>query len=207
MDILEVKLLLLSGGLESTALAYWLRPDVAVTVDYGQIASAGEIAAARAVAAELSIPHVVVAIDARALGQGSMVGGKKLCDGMPPEWWPFRNQFLATVAAMRFADSSGGEILIGTVAGDEAHCDGRKAFVDALDATLASQKPCFRFKAPAIDLTTLELLRLSGAPASLLGWTFSCHVASVPCGECRGCWKHSESMYLLDAPEGSGRDA
>jgi len=31
-----MKAILLSGGLDSIALAYWLRPQIAVTIDYGQ---------------------------------------------------------------------------------------------------------------------------------------------------------------------------
>jgi 7-cyano-7-deazaguanine synthase len=38
--------LLLSGGMDSVALAYWLRPDVAFTIDYGQLSAEGELRSA-----------------------------------------------------------------------------------------------------------------------------------------------------------------
>ena len=34
--------LLLSGGMDSIALAYWKRPDIALTIDYGQAAADAE---------------------------------------------------------------------------------------------------------------------------------------------------------------------
>lgn len=40
-----MRALLLSGGLDSTAIAAWQRPDVCVTVDYGQRPARGELAA------------------------------------------------------------------------------------------------------------------------------------------------------------------
>ena len=41
--------LLLSGGMDSTSIAWWKRPDVAISVDYGQRAAAAELEAAGAV--------------------------------------------------------------------------------------------------------------------------------------------------------------
>lgn len=49
------KAILLSGGMDSIALAYWLRPEVAITLDYGQKAAEAEIAAAARVAQLLRI--------------------------------------------------------------------------------------------------------------------------------------------------------
>lgn len=194
-----LKILLLSGGIESTALAYWLKPDQTLTVNYGQIAAEGEERAAAEIARELSIPHAISRIDARDLGQGTMVGQSGTNSEAAPEWWPFRNQLLATVAAMRFAGSGQGEIIVGTVASDAVHCDGRAEFVDAMDAVLSSQKPGFRYRAPALRMSTAELILKSGVSRSLLGWTFSCHVATPPCGECRGCLKHIEIMAKIDS--------
>ena len=40
--------LLLSGGMDSIAIAWWKRPDIALTLDYGQQAANAEIKAATA---------------------------------------------------------------------------------------------------------------------------------------------------------------
>lgn len=42
--------LLLSGGMDSVSIAWWLRPDVALTIDYGQKPAEAEIDAAGQVA-------------------------------------------------------------------------------------------------------------------------------------------------------------
>ena len=48
--------LLLSGGMDSTALAAWKRPSACVTVDYGQQAAAAELKAATLVGELLGLP-------------------------------------------------------------------------------------------------------------------------------------------------------
>jgi 7-cyano-7-deazaguanine synthase len=50
------KAILLSGGIDSIALAYWQRPDIAITIDYGQAPAQAEINASTAVASALWKP-------------------------------------------------------------------------------------------------------------------------------------------------------
>ena len=64
------KAILLSGGMDSIALAYWLRPEIAITLDYGQRAAEAEIKAAAKVAGALGIEHSVISVDCSALGSG-----------------------------------------------------------------------------------------------------------------------------------------
>ena len=187
-------MLLFTGGLDSTALAYRDRPDLTLTIDYGQRPAQGEIRAARAIARELELQHEVIRVDASAVGSGPLAGGSPLSSEMPPEWWPYRNQLLVTLAAMHIAPNGGGTLLIGTVAGDSAHCDGKPEFVSRLNELLKGQRPYTSLEAPALHMSATELLRSSRAPLALLGWTFSCHADSVPCGECRGCTKHIETL-------------
>lgn len=195
-----MKALLLSGGIDSTAVAYWLRPSVAVTIDYGQLAAEAEIHAAKCVTEALDIPHRIVKVDCRHLGSGCMVDGQQAVHAKVPEWWPYRNQLLVTIGAMSLANDPVKEIWLGTVKGDRTHRDGRKAFVRSLDKLMGVQEGGVRVKAPAITMTAEELLHTSGLPADLLGWTFSCHVSPYACGQCRGCAKHAELM--LDHNDG-----
>ena len=62
------ELLLLSGGMDSIALAWSLRPKLSLTVDYGQLPAKGEIQAASAVCAELGLAHRVLTLDCNSLG-------------------------------------------------------------------------------------------------------------------------------------------
>lgn len=191
-----MRAVLLSGGMDSAALAFWLKPDLAITVDYGQLPAAGEIRAATAIASALEIPHEIITTDTRKLGLGTMAGASSSQSPFP-EWWPFRNQLLLTVAAMRLAASGPGEIAIGTVATDKVHSDGRPEFFDAFRVLLSCQEPLIELSAPASQLTSAELIVKSGVPLDILGWTISCHVASVGCGDCRGCYKHIETMAAI----------
>src|SRR5687767_1670483 len=97
------KCLLLSGGADSIALCYSLRPDLALTIDYGQAPSAAEIDASEAVCSELGIRHKVLKANCSDAGAGCMLndGKRRPPVGVSPtpEWWPFRNQLLLTLGA------------------------------------------------------------------------------------------------------------
>src|SRR5262245_41817313 len=93
------QVLLLSGGVDSTAIAAWMKPDHALTISYGPVPAAGEIRASRAIAETLNIPHSVLEADCSAVGSGLMAGTAPDHLAPMPEWWPFRNQLLLTLAA------------------------------------------------------------------------------------------------------------
>jgi 7-cyano-7-deazaguanine synthase len=189
--------LLLSGGMDSTALAAWRRPDIAITIDYGQRPAKGEKRAASAVAAALDIEHHIITADLSALGSGDLAGSTALPIASVPEWWPFRNQMLITLAAMKGVALGVGELMLGALKTDGLHADGRPEFVTALDGLLRAQEGGLCLTAPAIDLTAAQLVRVSGATPELLGWSHSCHVSDYACGVCRGCQKHYETLQEL----------
>lgn len=192
-----MKAVLLSGGLDSIALTYWMRPDVAITVDYGQAAASAEIAAAGQVCSELGITMEVVRADCAKLGSGDMAESAPLVVAPVPEWWPFRNQLLVTLAGMRALAIGIDRLLLGSVASDGTHADGRIEFYTALDALMRLQEGTIRVEAPALGMTTAELVRLAAVPRPLLAWAHSCHTGSLACGTCRGCVKHYEVMDEL----------
>ena len=189
--------ILLSGGMDSTALTYMTRPAVALTIDYGQLSAPGELRAASAVADMLSVRHETIAVDLRSIGSGDMAGRDPSDIAPVPEWWPFRNQMLITMAAMRGVALGVTQLLVGTVKGDSAHADGRREFVEAMDSVLRLQEGGICLDAPGLDLSTPELIRISEVPWDLLAWSHSCHVAEYACGNCRGCHKHYETCKVL----------
>lgn len=184
--------LLLSGGMDSISVAWWKRPDVAITIDYGQLAADAETAASRAICHRLGIEHHNVQIDFRTLGSGDMAGTEPNNNAPASDWWPYRNQMLITVAAMKAIGLGVKELMLGTVKSDCSHADGTVNFLDSVDALLSMQEGGMRVSAPAIAMHTVELVRLAGVPASLLAWAHSCHKANVACGNCRGCNKYFE---------------
>jgi 7-cyano-7-deazaguanine synthase len=196
--------LLLSGGMDSVSIAWWLRPDIAITIDYGQLAAAGEIAAASAVCQRLEIEHLIVSIDCRALGSGDMAGTGASHHAPASDWWPYRNQLLVTFAAMKTVELGVQKLLLGTVKSDVIHRDGAPEFISALTHLLSVQEGQLSVDAPAIAFSSAELIRRAQIPLDVLAWAHSCHRAEVACGDCRGCNKYFETYrelgYELDRP-------
>lgn len=192
-----MRALLFSGGLDSTALAHWLRPDRLLFLDYGQTTAEGELRAATQIARELDLPFDARTADCGSFGSGDMVGLPSLSKAAS-EFWPYRNQLLITFAAMAYAASDDLTIFVGTVASDKVHPDGTSKFLDAMQRVLASQGTAC-LEAPAQHLTPLALQQHARVPVGTLAWSFSCHRSSLACGLCRGCEKHFETLESLRA--------
>lgn len=189
--------LLLSGGMDSTSLAFWKIPELAITIDYGQRAAPGEIRAATAICKALSIEHEVFRCDLSALGSGDMAGSAPNKNAPASEWWPFRNQLLVTIASMICVGNDIGSLAIGALRTDGFHVDGRVEFFNAMDGIVSMQEGNLRIETPAIHLSAEDLVRESGIPIELLAWSHSCHVDEYACGFCRGCKKHFETFQAL----------
>ena len=200
----QLRLLLLSGGLDSAALAWALRPEHSLFVDYGQRPVVAERRAARAVADAVgTVHHELEAAHLGVLGRGLLASDDKPTDGPSPEWWPFRNQLLATLAASWLVKTFGPNthqqvVMLGTVSGDGLrHVDGTVGFYKQLDALVSMQEGGIRVEAPAIGETTDELIMRTGVGDDVLGWTHSCHVSEVPCFDCPGCAKRVHVLTRL----------
>jgi 7-cyano-7-deazaguanine synthase len=190
--------LLFSGGLDSTALAAWRRPSVALFVDYGQLPAEGELAAATSVSEAIDLPLERVRVESSSIGSGLLAGSHSSSAAPTREWWPFRNQLLATIAATWAVDRDIREIWLGSVATDgERHADGRADFYEALDRVVSLQEGGIHVVAPAIGLTTAQLITASEVPDRVLAWTHSCHASSLACGSCPGCVKRRSVLEEL----------
>lgn len=190
-------LLLLSGGIDSSSIAAWLHPDAAVVIDYGQISAKGEIRAARAVADSLKLPLDVLIADCSAIGSG-LLSGRDSSDIAPSkEWWPFRNQLLITLAGAWATNRGIRNLLVGSVKTDSFHVDGTENFYRHIDNLLSIQEGGLRVKAPAINMTTVELVISSKITEDIIGWTHSCHQSEWACGICPGCLKHTQVVNEL----------
>lgn len=192
-----MRAVLLSGGLDSIALAFWQRPEVAVTIDYGQRPAKAEITAATAVCEALGIRQEIICADCSSLGSGLLVDDRPIAGSPSPEWWPFRNQLLITLALMRLAGTATTELMLGTVAADNIHADGTHEFYVAINAVVSAQEFSPRITAPAIGLTTEELVKNSQVPPELILWSHSCQVSHLACGSCRGCFKRLDVLNEL----------
>lgn len=182
--------ILLSGGMDSIALSYWQRPTIAITLDYGQKPARAEIAAASTIAKLLDMEHYIIHVDCSSLGCGDLSDNKPLDMAPVSEWWPYRNQMLVTLGAMKAIQLGVKELMLGSVKTDGLHVDGTKEFYKQLSDLVSMQEGNIVITAPAIDMTTVELIKVSGIPISMLLWAHSCHISNEPCGKCHGCNKY-----------------
>ena len=193
-------LLLLSGGIDSVAIAAWKRPAICLTIDYGQRSAIAEIRASRQVCKELNLRHELLVACISELGTGDMSERDASLHSDHSEFWPFRNQYLITLGAMAAIKYGCDRVLIGTVITDKRHMDGSHEFITSLSQTLALQEGGIRLDAPAASMTSAELVHQSRISDGILGWSHSCHTSEFACGRCRGCLKHSEVMTELGWP-------
>jgi 7-cyano-7-deazaguanine synthase len=199
---------LLSGGLDSaTCLAIaadeGLAPH-AMSFRYGQVHTT-ELDAARRVAAALgAVEHRVVDIDLAAFGGSSLLGDGEIPkgreddigDGIPSTYVPARNTvFLAY--ALAWAEVLGAnDIFIGVNALDySGYPDCRPEFIAAFEAAAnagtrtGTEGDGYRIRAPLIDLTKAEIIRLGTGLGVDYAMTVTCYDATADgaCGECDAC--------------------
>lgn len=191
------KAILLSGGLDSIALAYWLKPNIAITIDYGQLPAKAEVNSATQISKQLGIRHIVINIDCRKLGSGDLAGKNSINIAPTNDWWPYRNQLLITLASMHVVNLGVDEIMVGSVASDQSHVDGQWEFYKKMNEVVFLQEGHIRISCPAIQLKSHELIQISKIPKSLLLYAHSCHKSNIPCGECNGCKKYLYTMQHL----------
>jgi 7-cyano-7-deazaguanine synthase len=202
---------LLSGGLDSSTTLAIAREEgydlVALSFRYGQ-RHAGEVAAARRVAASFGVGrHVVQEIDLRAVGGSALTADIDVPKGRPDEaigagipvtYVPARNTiFLAF--ALAWAETLGADdIFIGVNALDySGYPDCRPAFIAAFEqaanlgtAAWADGPRRLKIHAPLVHLTKAEIIRRGVALGVDYALTTSCYdptPAGLACGGCDSC--------------------
>nr|WP_256010223.1 7-cyano-7-deazaguanine synthase [Pedobacter xinjiangensis] len=89
------------------------------------------------------------------------------------------------------------KLMVGSVKTDGFHKDGTAGFYERINELMSYQEGHVRITAPAIELSSVELIKTSGIPNSLLHWAHSCHTGDIACGECRGCRKYQYTLRTL----------
>ncbi len=183
--------ILLSGGMDSIAIAYWKKPDYAITVDYGQNCAQAEIQASNVVAQRLNMEHLIIHADCASLGSGTLSVNKQLNDAPSEEWWPYRNQLLVTLACMEAIKHDIGIIYVGSIKQDgERHKDGTKEFYSLISALTEYQEGGIRIEMPAAEMDTVDIIKRFKVPLGLILQSHSCHCSNTPCLKCSGCYKN-----------------
>ncbi|MBU2601439.1 MAG: 7-cyano-7-deazaguanine synthase QueC [Actinobacteria bacterium] len=208
--------LLLSGGVDSSTLAAWVRhahpgaPVVAVTFLYGQKHSV-ECEAAAALAAHYGFEHRVVelrTIEGSALTDANqaMPEGRDLgtVTGVAPTYVPARNLlFLASLASL--ADAHGpADLWLGVHRDDHTgYPDCRPEFVRAADeAVRLGTQYGLRVRAPFAEWSKGDVVRWGLDHEVPYRLTLSCYQGSRPgCGVCDTCQARVEAFREAGAED------
>jgi len=206
---------LASGGLDSTTLAYRLRDMGAKTrllsFDYGQ-RHARELECARQVAGGLGVPHDVA--DLRSVGgllRGSALtdplvlvpDGHYAAESMRATVVPNRNAVMLDIAVAVAIANGCDAVAFGAHGGDHAvYPDCRPEFVTAFTASamMANQgflPHDFQVVAPFLDCDKAEIVRLGSRLGVPFAATWSCYKGgTVHCGTCGTCTERREAFQL-----------
>jgi 7-cyano-7-deazaguanine synthase len=191
-------IVVLSGGPDSTVVAYWAKKqgyDVhCLSFKYGQIAEK-EVKQATLIAEDLGVP--VKVIDMSNL-KDIFLGVTSLCDRnialtsafSQPIVVPFRNAIFLSIAVSYAAAIGAGKIFYGAQASDaKFYPDCREEFYKSLEQTARlGTEMNIQIQAPFSDILKSELIKIGanlGVPFEL---TWSCYLDKEKhCGKCESC--------------------
>ncbi|EFK55804.1 7-cyano-7-deazaguanine synthase [Sphingobacterium spiritivorum] len=189
--------LLLSGGVDSICLAYGLKPDIAYTINYGQIPASREIYVSRYICNLLRIQHKVIEVNCKSLGSGILINEERLDISPSQEWWPYRNQLLITLAAMQAIKDKIGVLHLASVKSDSFHKDGTPQFYDLINELVKYQEGNISIVCESTGYYSHELVKKYNVPLEIIAFAHSCHISNTACGQCPGCKKQIKVRHEL----------
>lgn len=202
-----------SGGLDSTVLAYWLAARGAkltlLSFDYGQRHRI-ELQHASGIAVALDCPHQIVDL----AGITELLGGSALTDAdvavpdghytdesMRATVVPNRNAIMLDVAVAVAVARKADAVAFGAHAGDHAiYPDCRQVFVERFTrSTQAANEGFlvddFEIIAPFLNQSKADIVRLGTSLSVPFEQTWSCYRGeSVHCGTCGTCTERREAF-------------
>lgn len=203
--------IILSGGMDSTTLAYWLAnrlPDrvIALSFDYGQ-RHKRELDCAAITADALGFEHHVIPLAIGKLLKGSSLTdptmntphGHYAAENMKQTVVPSRNAIMLAIAHGVAASHGIEQVLIGAHAGDHTiYPDCRDPFFKALQFALNEgglwHKPV-KIVAPFQELDKGDIALLGDALGVDWAATHTCYEGIYPpCGKCGACQERAEAF-------------
>ncbi|MEU2874030.1 7-cyano-7-deazaguanine synthase QueC [Streptomyces olivoreticuli] len=204
-----------SGGLDSTAVAYLLASRGSqvslLSFDYGQ-RHRKELASAARVAEQLGAAHEIVDLT----GVGRLLGGSALTDSsiaVPDGHYsdqsmritvvPNRNMVLLSVAVGAAVAAQADAVAFGAHAGDHTvYPDCRPDFFTQMSETIRVANEGllvdgFELLAPFLDASKADIVRTAAGLDVPFGLTWSCYKGgAVHCGSCGTCSERREAFAL-----------
>jgi 7-cyano-7-deazaguanine synthase len=209
-----------SGGLDSTTMAYWLRAQgyavFAISFDYGQ-RHRKELAFAEQMAADLDASWTL--IDLHAAGLTSILSGSALTDEavMVPDGHyadesmkitvvPNRNAIMLSIACALAVTREAGAVAFGAHTGDHfIYPDCRPEFVRAFERMInvaVEGLASIEILAPFLAMTKADIVRLGNELRVPFERTWSCYKGgALHCGTCGTCFERREAFALAQVAD------
>lgn len=207
---------LLSGGVDSSTLLYWLMEEkyselYPLTIIYGQKHSK-EIDSAKKIAERLKIPHLIVDISSikPLLKKGALTGEATVPyahysdETQKQTIVPNRNAILLSLATAYAITNDADVIAYAAHHSDRAvYPDCRQEFVEAFDKAMKLanlyDNPEIKIVAPFINMTKAEIVRLGTDMKVPYELTWSCYEGRErSCLKCGTCRERTEAFLLND---------
>ncbi|RWP94735.1 7-cyano-7-deazaguanine synthase [Mesorhizobium sp.] len=200
-------LLLCSGGLDSTTVAYWLRERgvgvVPIFFDYGQHCAEKEWATVQKV-----LPKDGMSRPTRIDISGIFSGSSSRLIREPDLWFdhvadedlyvPYRTLLFFSVGASCAQTQGLTEVYSGFINSNHAkEIDCSAAFLNGLDGLAANVGPV-RFKIPFRNWSKADVVREAERLKVPIGATYSCQLLSdTPCGACPNCVERLTAIEIM----------
>ncbi len=207
----------MSGGLDSTTMAYSLRAQgysvIAISFDYGQ-RHRKELAFAERMAADLDAPWTL--IDLHAAGLTSSLTGSALTDdtvtipdghyadeSMKITVVPNRNAIMLSIACALAVTREAGAVAFGAHTGDHfIYPDCRPEFVRAFEAVVniaVEGLASIEILAPFLSMNKTDIVKLGDELKVPFERTWSCYKGgALHCGTCGTCVERREAFAQAD---------
>jgi 7-cyano-7-deazaguanine synthase len=206
-----------SGGLDSTTMAYSLRAQgyslIAISFDYGQ-RHRKELAFADRMAADIDAPWTL--IDLHAAGLTSVLTGSALTDdtvtvpdghyadqSMKITVVPNRNAIMLSIACALAVTREAGAVAFGAHTGDHfIYPDCRPEFVRAFEAMVniaVEGLASIEILTPFLSMTKTDIVKLGDELKVPFERTWSCYKGgALHCGTCGTCVERREAFAQAD---------
>lgn len=211
-------IVLLSGGLDSATILALARSQgyacYCLSLDYGQRHQAELVAAARIAAAMGAVAHRTLQLDLTAFGGSALtdaniaVPTEGLQPGIPSTYVPARNTIMLSLALAWAEVLNASDIFVGVNAVDySGYPDCRPEYIRAYEtmANLATKSAVegrpLHVRAPLVDLSKADIIRLGTRLGVDYALTVSCYQADASgraCGVCDACRLRREGFVAAD---------
>lgn len=199
---------LLSGGLDSTAALYWAFSSyekvLAITFDYGQLHKI-EIDMAKKLTQKLGVPHRILNVNLNQIGGSALTDSRiplplyksaeEIKGRLSSTYVPFRNGIFLSLAAAWAEVEGVKDIICGfNIIDSPDYPDTRREFVAAMEKAINTGTKAslgrdrFRVLTPFINLKKSEIIKKALEWGADFSFSVSCYQGEeIPCQKCSSC--------------------